>query len=91
MKQKQSMVVLVDYKDNYDTATMTANKSMGFDLSAIQSCFFLQLLLYINRCQEMVQQKLISVKVGGWFGSAWKNCQTANLGEGLEFNFTFAK
>ena len=38
MKQKQSMVVLVDYKDNYDTATMTANKSMGFDLSAIQSC-----------------------------------------------------
>ena len=38
MKQKQSMVVLVDYKDNYDTAIMTANKSMGFDLSAIQSC-----------------------------------------------------
>ena len=38
MKQEQSMVVLVDYKDNYDTATMTANKSMGFDLSAIQSC-----------------------------------------------------
>ena len=41
MKQKQSMVVLVDYKDNYDTATMTANKSMGFDLSAIQSCYSL--------------------------------------------------
>ena len=39
MKQKQSMVVLVDYKDNYDTATMTANESMGFDLSAIQSCY----------------------------------------------------
>ena len=25
MKQKQSMVALVDYKYNYDTATMTAN------------------------------------------------------------------
>ena len=37
MKQKQSMVIFVNYKDNYDTTTTTANKSMGFDLSAIQS------------------------------------------------------
>ena len=28
-------------KENYDTATITANKSIGFDLSAIQSCFCL--------------------------------------------------
>ena len=32
------MVILVNYKDSYDTTTTTANKSMGFDLSAIQSC-----------------------------------------------------
>ena len=32
------MVILLRYKDNYDTATTAANKSMGFDLSAIQSC-----------------------------------------------------
>ena len=36
MVQKQSMVILVNYKENYDTKT--ANNSMGFDLSAIQSC-----------------------------------------------------
>ena len=35
MIQKQSMVILVSYKDNFDTKTITANKSMGFDLSAI--------------------------------------------------------
>ena len=40
MKQKQSGYQ-VNYKDNYDTTTTTANKSMGFDLSAIQSCFVL--------------------------------------------------
>ena len=44
MKQKQSMVIFVNYKDNYDTTTTTANKSMGFDLSAIQSCLGLMLL-----------------------------------------------
>ena len=31
------MVILGNLKDNYDTAT-TANKLMGFDLSATQSC-----------------------------------------------------
>ena len=35
MIQKQSMAILVNYKYNYDTTTTTANKSMGFDLSAI--------------------------------------------------------
>ena len=39
MKPKQSMVILVNFKDNYDTTTTSANKSTGFDLSAIQSCF----------------------------------------------------
>ena len=43
MKQKQSMVNFVNYKENYytttTTTTTTANKSMGFDISAIQSCF----------------------------------------------------
>ena len=38
MIQKQSMVILVKNKDNYYTKTTTASKSMGFDLSAIQSC-----------------------------------------------------
>ena len=38
MMQKQSMVILVNYKDNYDTVTTIANKSMGFDLSATPSC-----------------------------------------------------
>ena len=32
------MVILGDYKNNFDTGTTTANKSMGFDPSAIQSC-----------------------------------------------------
>ena len=39
MEQKQSMAILVNYKDNNDMATIIANKSLGFDLSAIQSCF----------------------------------------------------
>ena len=38
MKKKKSMVIFVNFKDNYDTTTTTANKSMGFDLSVIQSC-----------------------------------------------------
>ena len=42
MTEKQSMVILVNYEDNYNTTTTTANKSMGFDLSAIQSCLMLQ-------------------------------------------------
>ena len=37
-KQKQSMVILVNYKNKYDITITTANKSIGFDLSAIQSC-----------------------------------------------------
>ena len=32
--QKRSMVILVNYEDNYDTATTTANKLVSFDLSA---------------------------------------------------------
>ena len=34
------MVILGNSKDNYDTATTTANKSMGFDLSTAQSYFW---------------------------------------------------
>ena len=37
------MAIFGNYKDNYDTATAATNNSMGFDLSAIQSCT--QLLL----------------------------------------------
>ena len=43
--QKQSMAILVNYKDNNDMATIIANKSLGFDLSAIQSRFILFYLL----------------------------------------------
>ena len=32
------MAILGNYKNNYDTETTTANNSMGFDPSAIQSC-----------------------------------------------------
>ena len=32
------MVNLGNFKDNFDTETTTANKSVGFDLSATQSC-----------------------------------------------------
>ena len=35
MIQKQSMVILVNYKDNCDKATTIANKPMGFDLSQL--------------------------------------------------------
>ena len=44
------MVILVNYKDNYDTTTTTAKKSMGFDPSAKQSCFrinFTPLILHV--------------------------------------------
>ena len=41
--KKKCMVTVGKYKDNYDTATKPANKSMGFDSSAIQSCLFLLL------------------------------------------------
>ena len=34
------MAILGNYKNNYDTETTTANNSMGFDPSAIQSCNF---------------------------------------------------
>ena len=34
------MAILGNYKTNYDTETTTANNSMGFDPSAIQSCSF---------------------------------------------------
>ena len=40
------MAILGNDKNNYDTETTTANNSMGFDPSAIQSCCF---LLYIDR------------------------------------------
>ena len=42
MIQKQSMVILVSYKENYYTAIKKATKPMGFDLSATH----LLLLLY---------------------------------------------
>ena len=32
------MAILGNYENNYDTETTTANNSMGFDPSAIQSC-----------------------------------------------------
>ena len=38
-----------DFKDNYDTAITTTNKSMGFDLIATQFCnrnYFVSLVLY---------------------------------------------
>ena len=47
MKKKTHLVILVIYKDNYDTTTTTANKSMGFDLSAIQSCLLLVFLDFL--------------------------------------------
>ena len=39
LSRSGSLETLGNYKDNYDTATTTTNKSIGFDLSAIQSCF----------------------------------------------------
>ena len=33
--------ILGNYKNNNDIETTTANKSVGFDPSAIQSCLFL--------------------------------------------------
>ena len=33
------MLILGNYKGNYDTATTTAIKSMGFDLNVTQSYF----------------------------------------------------
>ena len=35
------MVILCNFKENYDTATTTANKSMGFDISTTQYYLFL--------------------------------------------------
>ena len=33
-----SVTILGNYKDSFDTATKTANKSMGFDTNAIILC-----------------------------------------------------
>ena len=38
--RQQSLSILDNYKNNYDTGTTTTNKSVGFDPSAIQSCFY---------------------------------------------------
>ena len=35
------MAILGNYKNNYDTESTTANNSMGFDPSAIQSCLLI--------------------------------------------------
>ena len=32
------MVILGNFKNNYDTGTKTAHKPMGFDIKATQSC-----------------------------------------------------
>ena len=42
------MVILGNFKGSYDTATTTANKSMGSDLSATQSCSSFLKLNYGN-------------------------------------------
>ena len=49
MKQKQSMDIFVNYKDNYYTITTMANNSMWFYLRANQSCHDLFLLKQIWR------------------------------------------
>ena len=42
------MVILVNFKDNYNTAITTASKSLDFDLSATQSCVIFQDAEYIK-------------------------------------------
>ena len=37
------MSIFGNYENNFDIETTTANNSMGFDLSAIQSCLLLML------------------------------------------------
>ena len=37
------MLILGNFKNIYETETTTGNNSMGFDLSAIQSCVVLKL------------------------------------------------
>ena len=66
------MVIFVNYKYNYDTTAATANKSMDFDLSAIQSC--LDLLCPWNPSKSFVLSlglregiKNIQTGRGPWF------------------------
>ena len=44
-KSQANVSHIANYTDNYGTATTTANKSMGFDLSATPSCCQAQLQL----------------------------------------------
>ena len=44
------MVIFVNYEDNNDTTTTAANNSMGFDLSAIQSCLYLCHFMSLSIC-----------------------------------------
>ena len=39
LKKQSLIIIVVNYKDDYDKTTTTAKKSMGFDLSVIQSRF----------------------------------------------------
>ena len=43
------MTILGNYKDNTEKATTTANKSMGFDPKATQSCLFLFVSCFIGK------------------------------------------
>ena len=49
-----SMVIIGNYKDSYDTATTTVNKSMSFDLSATQSYSVLSQDYIIKKTQSTV-------------------------------------
>ena len=47
------MVIFVNYKGNYEITTTTANKSIGFDLSATQFC----ILLEVHSSSKKIQVK----------------------------------
>ena len=70
---------------NYDTATTTANKSMGFDLSAIQSCNIIESLF--KKVQENKMGPVSSEII--WI--AFHAIQVLKLTLHSEQNFLFSK
>ena len=70
------MVIVVNYKSNYDTTTTSANKSMGFDLSEIQSCKSVLLVIVEVTCVQ-VDKWTDSYLVEYLYSSAPEQCTQA--------------
>ena len=59
------MSILGNYENNFDTETTTANNSMGFDPSAIQTCYPPLSTISMLQYQEKVVKEDVLLVCGG--------------------------